>query len=472
MRRDESCSAQVYVILRLTNLMRDAGYDELAYTIWQAILEYRLFAPSSMESREAKLESFEQFWESDVPRIGEEDAQGWSRFGEEGATGARSTSTISGPFPDQHKEPWTVFAEHEFQFLGVACLPAAADDDGSQSEDPFRFVMFSDLREVIECLIEGLPENILVEGFLRFSGLPSLACGSGQLGVKNWDVDPSLRKEPISLLLWQGVSKTFSCDIENQVQTMYSLFGDAFHKFCERITNFGVGGNMTARFIDRVFDRLVSIHPDNDALIEYYVAFKACVFPQEATKAAKRHLKSRPSSLRLYNAYALTEWCLGNREKATEVWTTALGMRADFDEKTRDDEILLSHSWMLTAILRGDESEALRCLLLESNGRTLTKGADNTSINITAGQRLIMFRHLEERLERVLLKQESTYAILYIECLAWLFYLLEDHSLERPLQIFDGYVARISDGNRPLALELIHQAKARMQKLHIEKRRP
>jgi hypothetical protein len=70
----------VYISLRLTLFIRESGYSELAVAIWQGVLEMNFFGPQKSLAREEYLILFKEFWESEVPRIGEDGALGWRRF--------------------------------------------------------------------------------------------------------------------------------------------------------------------------------------------------------------------------------------------------------------------------------------------------------------------------------------------------------------------------------------------------------
>jgi hypothetical protein len=48
--------------------------------IWQGVLEINFFGPQKSLAREEQLVLFKDFWESEVPRVGEGGALGWRRF--------------------------------------------------------------------------------------------------------------------------------------------------------------------------------------------------------------------------------------------------------------------------------------------------------------------------------------------------------------------------------------------------------
>ncbi|WOL06619.1 hypothetical protein Cni_G15353 [Canna indica] len=57
-----------------------AGYQELATGLFQAEIEYSLFCPNLVLSSNSKQRLFEHFWRSDVARVGEDGALGWSSW--------------------------------------------------------------------------------------------------------------------------------------------------------------------------------------------------------------------------------------------------------------------------------------------------------------------------------------------------------------------------------------------------------
>lgn len=70
----------LYVVLRLTLFVRESGYAELAISIWQGLFEMNFNAPKHQLAKLVSMDSFKDFWESEVARIGEEGSLGWSHF--------------------------------------------------------------------------------------------------------------------------------------------------------------------------------------------------------------------------------------------------------------------------------------------------------------------------------------------------------------------------------------------------------
>jgi hypothetical protein len=91
--------------------------------------------------------------------------------------------------------------------------------------------------------------------------------------------------------------------------------------------------------------------------------------------SAKRLLKARPASQRLYNAYALAESCRGNATKADQVFSMALSMCSGSSiTLSTSDNLRLFSSWCWEVLRRGDTTEAL--WRLSSLGRPVAARSD------------------------------------------------------------------------------------------------
>ncbi|XP_061356034.1 uncharacterized protein LOC133300491 isoform X2 [Gastrolobium bilobum] len=70
----------VDIFLSLCRFEWQAGYRELATALFQAEIEFSLFCPPLLLTEQSKHRLFEQFWNSDGARVGEEGALGWSTW--------------------------------------------------------------------------------------------------------------------------------------------------------------------------------------------------------------------------------------------------------------------------------------------------------------------------------------------------------------------------------------------------------
>lgn len=74
--------------VKAAHLEKQSGYHERAAAMFQAMIEFNLFTPESLvsASREKSLSFFQAFWNTEIPRFGEEKAQGWAGWFAEAQT--------------------------------------------------------------------------------------------------------------------------------------------------------------------------------------------------------------------------------------------------------------------------------------------------------------------------------------------------------------------------------------------------
>ncbi|KAK5707857.1 hypothetical protein LTR97_000396 [Elasticomyces elasticus] len=443
---------QVYVLLRFTSFLRDAGYDEFAHALWQVMLEYHFLAPARDLPTQDPLKAFEDYWDSELPRIGEADSQGWAHYAQNGGKAARNVASPTRPTLDID-QPFQSFAIGERSLLGKLILPVTDDKDNLAADDPFRYVIFSEIRPFLETLVTGLPKENLLGALLTFMRLPPKArpddaapdrrsdqfiAGDDTMILSNGNADPSLEHYPT---------------------TTFNLFRNAFSRpksICPEPE--------LLDFIDRVLSQLALAQPNDEALAEYHVAFKLAFFQDKAVKAAKQLLKSRPSSLRLYNAYALTEARLGRIERAAEVWTTALKMSKGFADHEQVEVVLLWHSWTLTLLYQeGERSDVLRCLIAMCDANPSYVAASRNT-GISSSERLRAAQVCEAGFERMVYSRRADLAVLYAECHLWFAYLADEEALGSAIEVQSHHLSA--------AKEMLLQAQAGLFKLHIDRHRP
>ena len=463
------CSAQVYVLVRFTSFVRDAGYDELAHAIWQIVLENQ-FSEPPLSSNEEVLESLESFWESDVPRIGEEGARGWSAFHSGAVHGTRMSNFIPNGSKDTDVSHGS-FAERESKAMYLLHLPAAADDE-DDSEDPFRFVMFADLRDIVETLLNDLPKLELVDAFLCFMHLPPLRSPKASI-QESPCIDPLLYQAAYNSPLLRPTSfsdLSHRARMKHQKDTSFSLFRSAFDVVRQHLAPNLAKHSAAMAFVNHALQRLVTVLDQNDDVAEYLLAFAHNLLPENMSKSAKRMLKLHPSSLRLYNAYALIEAETGNLDFAENVWAKALKMSSTWAEEKRSDTILLIHTRTMALMRYDQDTKALKYLI--DPLKTLDEEYPSERRAISAAERLKATQMLREGFESMHASKTWEHATLYVDCLAWFSYLVDGHDLAAALAIYGKYIAKIYSKSDVLALELLHQARAEFLKMHNENKRP
>lgn len=444
---------QTYALLRFTAFVRDAGYDEFAIAIWQVLLELHFLAPKETEqsSLEARLESLEDYWDIETPRVGENSTLTWAGFHELGPSNATIRTPVQ--LPQIHIDPRTPFASfamEEANLANVFMLPASTENEDAIT-DPFRCIMFEDLRSVVECLSMQLPREGLISAFLHYVGLPPIP--GMYLDAQDWSVDPCLN--------WASDSVKTPA----QGHTTFILFESAFQTFHR---HHGSTNDGLARFIDRTLDSLLQKEQDEDDSIRvYYLAFKAKMFPQEAPKVAKKLLKTRSTSLRLYNAFALIEARAERMNKALGVWNAALGMLPRLDSNTQDDAVLLWHSRLLMQLDQSDDVGALETLLtIYDSGKSSRSEHDQDTGHIA---QLRLRRELESGFDHTMLSGKTSHAVLHADLLTWLTYLTQD--VTNAISTYNVHIAALTRSGTLAALEELQQCKSRLLTVHIDRQR-
>ncbi|KAG8428586.1 hypothetical protein J3459_002626 [Metarhizium acridum] len=114
----------IYVFLRTTRFMHDSGYKELAVAAWQALLEINFFR-GGPEIPGTDVEAFRDFWESEVPRLGEENAKGWKYYISSGGKVEAPEPRTDNPVADiATRDAYKAWAHYELGQARSAKLPA------------------------------------------------------------------------------------------------------------------------------------------------------------------------------------------------------------------------------------------------------------------------------------------------------------------------------------------------------------
>ncbi|KAL1800087.1 hypothetical protein ACET3X_000429 [Alternaria dauci] len=347
----------LHLLLRITAMAHDAGYQELGLAIWQALLEHHLLHPESG----ADIHAFEEFWESEAPRIGEIGAKSWRHSSTDDAPPPGPSSLQERETSDSDFED---FRKRECEATSVLRYPGRATDDVAE-DDAFHTIFFSDIEPYLAIVAPETPATLIIEAFLYFCALPPLAHRIPQ--QRAWWSDPFLQRHWHSAILDTDESTDFTKVIKRFSNYPAKSFQMTTELLFEQ--HFSLDGiRLDADFIRRLLKLLSSDPSSEDIIGEYLLAFESKHFPSEAFKTAKRLLKARPSSLRLYNAYGLAESRLGNSAKADQVFSMALSMQKGDDLLSAPWSTELFSNWVWEALRRGDHEEAY-WRLVSPNGK-------------------------------------------------------------------------------------------------------
>ena len=369
--------SQLFILLRTTLCLKEAGFGELATAIWQAMLEFEFFAPAKYQplglvtnesSFPEKLTAFRQFWDSEVPRVGEDSSQGWLAYSPEDSQ-IRDPKNWGVPILQKEEDLFSAWWRAEELSAASSGLPARTIDDLPEN-DPFRVILFADIEPFLFTVPDPTYQMSLIETFLRFCGLPSYRIGSH---LRQWPRSGFLQSQALdggSATNSQNDSKSMK-STESPILnlTVQEYQTDAATFFSKRalwfsaFKGFGNGETNAIDLSDKIWYlralKMISFnHREDDQLAEYVLAFESHFSLESAKKSARRFLKHRPSSLRLYNAYASVEYGLGNKLKGDHTIITALGMAANSGKTARPDAILLWRTWIWESLDEGRIAEA------------------------------------------------------------------------------------------------------------------
>jgi hypothetical protein len=424
----------LYVLLRFTIFSRESGYVELAVAIWQGLLEFNCFAPSIASSHQAKVKAFKDFWESEVPRIGEDDALGWRSFVNNAET-AEPRNALIDEVQDSlnHRILFRSWAESERLRSKASRVPARTMDDVVE-DDPFRVILVSD----VEKFLVSFPmqteavRNFFLTAFLLFCRLPPL-CTDSIVATAALN-DPFIRGElleadPASIShtysLSDGLDRNAGYDISHILKTPSASFSPSSESMFNR-TWFcsipawnekyaGDNGPLTLTWVRNILKQLTQVLAQED-FAEYYLAFEWRNEPETIKKISKSLLRQNPSSLKLYNAYAVIERSRGNKELANSVFSAALSMSKATSEKENRDSIILWKSWIWASFEDSDHDTAQRRIL------SIPDCSFDDNIGATSTICLQTRQYLVSNRDVLLSSGDVRLAVVYAECLALLEY--------------------------------------------------
>ncbi|KAI0552876.1 DUF1740-domain-containing protein [Xylaria curta] len=334
------CSGQIiYVFLRLTLFLADAGFAELASAAWQATLELNLKRPSTLPS-ETELEipsSFQEYWESEIPRLGEDNWQGWATFVTDAAAQDPPDPIISSPpAPPTTRDGYKAWHTIECHRAQSATIPARTLDEGAE-DDPFRVVMFTDIHDILlyfpTNVIPHLRQHLL-DAFLVFCRLPpSLQHGSivnmnDSFLIRSTQSVPFPHLSPRNDMSLHEDQKArppeFSHPIKQISLTPEVLFPSTkWFRYFEQIH--GKVPSESYRWIATTLKQLTRIVGIRE-LSPYALAFESLNEPGNEKKSAKALLKQDPLNVDLYLGYSILEHERQNGAAARNVLSAALGL--------------------------------------------------------------------------------------------------------------------------------------------------
>ncbi|KAJ3299178.1 hypothetical protein HK104_009782 [Borealophlyctis nickersoniae] len=356
----------LHIFFRACNLLAQSGFFEKAIGLLQGMVEFSCFCPPHVadQSFEQRLDKFEQFWESECPRFGEEGAVGWSSsLGREEDLAASSSNPrriFQNPLSGDLNEWAQVEATEEFHNW-LPLRPTTEDD----VEDPYRAVLFEDIRGLIFDATLPATRQRLLHNLLCFLSVPmNGGISSSHAFFQDSFVHGEMANEVKALSFWPRDLSALAIESgTDSDQVNSNLLRDCFDfplkvfpasdtavldetrwfvpfgsKDAKSVDQSGEGRKA---FIRNIFDQAISIPSSDLQLSLWKLAFETGFSAKSGQKQAKGLLKSQRTNLLLWNLYAQIEVARGNVEEARKVYTTALSSYHSFPKAEQADAAFL-----------------------------------------------------------------------------------------------------------------------------------
>jgi hypothetical protein len=135
------------------------------------------------------LDALEEFWESEVPRVGEPGAKGWASWVSSGCPDYISSSSPKTEVASQNiADPYSKWCYEEAHADQTLRLPTRSTDNDVDA-DPYATILFSDNRPLLLPLRSMRAKNALRLIWLSLLGLqiPGLSASLSAYAYDNWD---------------------------------------------------------------------------------------------------------------------------------------------------------------------------------------------------------------------------------------------------------------------------------------------
>lgn len=134
---------------------------------------------------DVQLNELEYFWDAEVPRVGEADAQGWDVWHSSKSEGnLPATLQDIRPTLVMDLDPYRLWAKQELQWDRTLYTPQRSDFD---SPDPYSTVFFSDIRPALLNIKSRRAKHALRMAWLSFLGLRTPDLSMASSGNLDWD---------------------------------------------------------------------------------------------------------------------------------------------------------------------------------------------------------------------------------------------------------------------------------------------
>ncbi|KAJ6574984.1 NRDE-2, necessary for RNA interference-domain-containing protein [Mycena capillaripes] len=448
---------QVRIFWRLAVAFQHTGFGERATALFQAQAELTFRIPQALYGLPLphRLDSLEEFWESECPRLGEAGAQGWDSWYSSGRPSAPPSSQ-SNPTPVEDLDPYRKFGFSESFADRALFLPRRSTDPEADS-DPYAIIMFTDVRDLLLNLDLPSAKVVFRYAWLTVLGLhlPGFTAAHEPVSDASVNLDDRwchtylTRPAYLDAMFPKGSQSRIVNDAVAGV--IIGREREYTNGLCNPILSWGwctvrplevpsADGKTRAlwnqedldgvdlTFVRNVFEQLRlknnDIHWDLLAL-----AFAAATSVKSALKLSRGFLSTAPDSLVHWAAHGRLEQLRGRSDDARKVYETVLSTPSP---AARPGTGQLWWDWAELEWLAGKADAALKVILRSvgiegSGGVVLLRAKRNLDDNVDAAE------DGEAREPWVKLRA--------------LMELLTSNELEQALQIFDNQLSRETVGS-------------------------
>ncbi|RPD81960.1 DUF1740-domain-containing protein [Lentinus tigrinus ALCF2SS1-7] len=440
---------QLRVMWRVAVALRDAGFVERANALFQAQAELLFCMPQRLSDQPLndQLDALEEFWDSEVPRLGEPGASGWAAW-------EASGRPEQPPPPNQRSEgeprghdPYSKWADSETLADRTRTLSLRPSDD-DENADPFAVVLLSDVQPLLLPLRTPRAKDVFRRVWLAFMGLqvPGFVASLSERPEDNSDdrwacsqlVSPSYLA---SVFPADTAAKRITADAQAGVligreREYGSGFGPVKNWGYETIapldalgsTKWTMWTSEDVQGVDASLAREIFRHcrlGAEDAEWDILnLAFEAAISLKSAVKVSKSLLANARESMPHWAAHARLEALRGRLNDARKVYQTILIA----SHQTSPGSGTLWWDWAQMEWLARNDDVAQQVILMSSG----VAGSGGTAL-------LRAKRHLESLLTQELLQAPWREREPWIK-IAGLLELLTSSSPQAALTVLDSYL--------------------------------
>ncbi|XP_076464167.1 nuclear exosome regulator NRDE2-like [Babylonia areolata] len=315
--------------------LHQSGFTEKAVASYQALVEFNLFRPSSLNLTPTHDSAavFESFWDSGVARFGERGAKGWASWVDAAksstvdSVGSASTEEEQETILKQDLPAWQTWLKIERLRQSVHWLPWRPDSGKGETEedceDLDRLVLYEDVAPVLLRLQQSASFCRLVLSFLDLLGLAQQQGGR----------EGGLHFDQLKLSALCQVPSASSVGVNIQTESSWQPHGEIV-SFVEEVLR-----QSAAYFTS--YQRTVLNCQLLRLQTEKHGCRDASLLSEKAAKDVRKFGKSllkevqNRNDLLLWDAYIRNEWAFGKVKDAMSMLQTALAMftaSADSDD--------------------------------------------------------------------------------------------------------------------------------------------